>query len=193
MESVCRARGITHRRVSEPNRVAFSGQAAAALLAESVDVVLLYFNRIVSAELYTTAPTFNIHPSLLPAFGGLRALEHARQRGVRFVGATMHLVSAEPDAGPIVAQVAAPIWPPCPPDRLADLSFVQRIYLSLLLIDLVEQHALDVTAAGTGKVKYKAQLPFTDRCNPAIQDSRLNIFVRRLEEARGMNVTTCKL
>ena len=52
---------------------------------------------------------FNIHPSLLPAFPGLRTHERALEAGVKLHGCTVHLVTAELDAGPIVIQAAVPV------------------------------------------------------------------------------------
>ncbi len=51
----------------------------------------------------------NIHPSLLPAFPGLDAIPHAFAHGVRVTGCTVHLVTAEVDAGPILAQRAVEV------------------------------------------------------------------------------------
>lgn len=51
----------------------------------------------------------NIHPSLLPAFPGEHAQRQALAHGVRVSGATVHLVTAELDGGPIVAQSAVPV------------------------------------------------------------------------------------
>ncbi|MGK5085679.1 phosphoribosylglycinamide formyltransferase [Bdellovibrionota bacterium FG-1] len=48
----------------------------------------------------------NIHPALLPAFPGLESYRQAFQYGVKLTGATVHLVEAEVDAGPICAQEA---------------------------------------------------------------------------------------
>jgi phosphoribosylglycinamide formyltransferase-1 len=51
----------------------------------------------------------NIHPALLPSFKGLDTHARALAAGVRLHGCTVHLVTAEMDAGPIVAQAAAPV------------------------------------------------------------------------------------
>jgi len=51
----------------------------------------------------------NIHPSLLPAFTGLRTHERALAAGVKLHGCTVHFVTADLDAGPIVAQAAVPV------------------------------------------------------------------------------------
>ena len=62
---------------------------------------------------------FNIHPSLLPAFPGLHTHERALQAGVKLHGCTVHYVTAELDAGPIVIQAAVPVRPGDSPDALA--------------------------------------------------------------------------
>ena len=51
----------------------------------------------------------NIHPSLLPAFPGQDAQRQAWEHGVKVTGATVHFVTADLDAGPIVSQASVPV------------------------------------------------------------------------------------
>jgi phosphoribosylglycinamide formyltransferase-1 len=54
----------------------------------------------------------NVHPSLLPEFaGGMDAVEQALRAGVKMTGATVHLVTGELDAGPILVQESVPVLP----------------------------------------------------------------------------------
>jgi len=77
----------------------------------------------------------NIHPSLLPAFPGLEAQRQALEYGVTVTGATVHVVTAELDGGPIVLQAAVPVLPD---DTVESLS--ARI--------LIEEHRLYPRAIG---------------------------------------------
>ena len=95
-----------------PDRVAYDQALAALLLARRVDLVCLAgFMRLVGRPLLDAFPNriLNIHPSLLPSFPGLDAQRQALEHGVRVTGATVHLVTAELDAGPIVLQAAVPV------------------------------------------------------------------------------------
>jgi len=61
----------------------------------------------------------NVHPSLLPAFGGgMDAVEQALAHGVKVSGCTVHLVTDEVDAGPILVQAAVPVEPGDTPETL---------------------------------------------------------------------------
>lgn len=52
----------------------------------------------------------NVHPSLLPMFaGGMDAIEQALESGLKFTGATVHIVTAQLDGGPILVQDSVPI------------------------------------------------------------------------------------
>ena len=95
-----------------PGRDAYDRALAAALETHRVNLVCLAgFMRLVGLPLLAAFPNrlLNIHPSLLPAFPGLDAQRQALEYGVRFSGATVHLVTSELDGGPIVLQAAVPV------------------------------------------------------------------------------------
>ena len=95
-----------------PDREAYDRALADLLLARGVALVCLAgFMRLVGRPLLDAFPNriLNIHPSLLPSFPGLDAQRQALEHGVRVTGATVHLVNAELDAGPIVLQAAVPV------------------------------------------------------------------------------------
>lgn len=61
----------------------------------------------------------NIHPSLLPAFPGLKTHERAIEAGCRFAGATVHRVTSELDHGEYLDQAVVPVLPDDTPETLA--------------------------------------------------------------------------
>jgi phosphoribosylglycinamide formyltransferase-1 len=94
------------------DRNAYDRAIADILRARQVSLVCLAgFMRLIGAPLLDAFPDriLNIHPSLLPAFPGLDAQRQALEHGVRVAGATVHLVTAELDAGPIILQAAVPV------------------------------------------------------------------------------------
>ena len=109
----------------------------AALMAE-IDrhhptlVVLAGFMRILTPGFvaHYAGRLVNIHPSLLPAFPGLRTHERALEAGCQVAGATVHQVTAELDHGPILAQAVVPVLPGDTPETLANrvLSQEHRLY-----------------------------------------------------------------
>jgi len=76
-------------------------------------VVLAGFMRVLTAQFVERyrGRLINIHPSLLPAFAGLHTHRRALDAGVRVHGATVHFVTGQVDAGPIIAQAALPVVP----------------------------------------------------------------------------------
>lgn len=76
-------------------------------------VVLAGFMRVLSKDFVDRFPgrVLNIHPSLLPAFPGVHAVELALEHGVTVTGVTIHLVDEKVDHGPIVAQRPVPVEP----------------------------------------------------------------------------------
>ncbi|TSE29636.1 Phosphoribosylglycinamide formyltransferase [Tepidimonas thermarum] len=108
-----------------PSREAFDAALAEAIGRFDPDgralVVLAGFMRILTPGFVErfAGRLVNIHPSLLPAFPGLHTHQRAIEAGCRFAGATVHLVTAELDHGPILEQAVVPILPGDTPEALA--------------------------------------------------------------------------
>jgi phosphoribosylglycinamide formyltransferase-1 len=83
-------------------------------------VALAGYMRVIKAPLLQAfaGRILNVHPSLLPAFPGLRAWEQALAYGVKFTGCTVHFVDEGVDAGPIVLQQPVPIFVDDTPETL---------------------------------------------------------------------------
>jgi phosphoribosylglycinamide formyltransferase 1 len=74
-------------------------------------VVMAGWMRVITQVLIDAFPQrlINIHPSLLPSFPGIKAIEQALTAQVKITGCTVHLVSLAVDSGPILIQAAVPI------------------------------------------------------------------------------------
>ena len=83
-------------------------------------VIMAGWMRVVTPVLIDAFPDriINIHPSLLPSFKGVRAIEQALEAGVKIAGCTVHLVRPEIDSGPILLQAAVPVLPDDTPETL---------------------------------------------------------------------------
>ena len=93
-----------------------------AITSSSVDYVFLAGYMAILGADFTTAfagRLINIHPSLLPDFKGLNTHQRAIEAQTKYHGATVHLVTAELDDGPIILQARLLILPEDDADRLA--------------------------------------------------------------------------
>lgn len=101
---------VDHRQYA--SREAFDHALATAIDAFTPSLVALAgFMRVLGAGFVQRYPNalLNIHPSLLPAFPGLHTHARALTAGVKVHGATVHFVTPELDAGPIVIQAVVPV------------------------------------------------------------------------------------
>lgn len=120
-----------------PNRAAFDEALGDALAAVAPDwIVCAGYMRVLGPQLVQrfAGRILNIHPSLLPRYPGLHTHAAALAAGDREHGATVHIVTAELDAGPRIAQVRIPVQPDDTPDRLAErlLPCEHRLLLAVL-------------------------------------------------------------
>ncbi len=110
-------------------REAFDTALAQAIDTHAPDLVVLAgFMRILGPECVRRyeGRMLNIHPSLLPAFPGLRTHRRAIEAGCKIAGATVHFVTAQLDHGPIVLQAAVPVLPNDDEDSLSQRVLAQE-------------------------------------------------------------------
>ena len=116
-----------------PDRESFDDAVHDEIVKNGADLVALAgFMRILTPGFVNKWPRrmINIHPSLLPAYKGLHTHERALADGADVHGCTVHHVTAELDAGPIILQAKVPVLAGDTPDTLAArvLTEEHRIY-----------------------------------------------------------------
>lgn len=92
-------------------REEYDAELAGRLAAHDVGLVVgAGYLRLLSGEFLERFPDLiNVHPSLLPEFKGLRAVERALESGASETGVTVHYVTEEVDSGPVIRQERVPI------------------------------------------------------------------------------------
>lgn len=121
-------------------------------LIEAIDkttpglVVMAGFMRILSADFvhHYANRLINIHPSLLPKLRGLDTHSRALAAGVKRHGASVHFVTADLDAGPIIVQAAVPVLKDDTPESLAQRVLQQEHRIYPLAISWFAQDRLQV-------------------------------------------------
>ncbi|MCQ2126197.1 MAG: phosphoribosylglycinamide formyltransferase [Bacteroidaceae bacterium] len=94
------------------NRAEYDALVVAALEKYQVDTIALAGWMRILSEVFIDAyqgRILNLHPALLPSFKGATAIDDAYRSGVRITGCSIHLVTLELDAGPVILQAAVPV------------------------------------------------------------------------------------
>jgi len=182
IEDFCESRKIEHFRIKTMDNNLFSKNANIKFSEfGNLDFAILYFSRLITGEVFDKYPTFNIHPSLLPAFRGLNPIDNAINAKVKFFGATLHLVDNSIDNGPIIGQVCMPIRLNEKEEYLRKVSFIQKVYLSFLILELMEKNCIK-----NRNIDYECinNFPITDRCNPLLTNPGYlkNVFQIQINE-----------
>ncbi len=129
-------------------REAYDRELLALLKESGVELVCLAgFMRLLSPILTRafSGRILNIHPALLPSFPGLDAQRQAFEHGVKVSGATVHLVTEELDAGPIVVQQAVAVQEDDTAETLAAriLSVEHQLYPRAVRTLLAGSHRIE--------------------------------------------------
>ena len=124
-------------RIHGRDRAAFEAELIRHLDASRPEIIVLAgFMRILTPDFtrHYAGRMLNIHPSLLPKYPGLHTHARAIEAGDAEAGATVHEVTADLDAGPILGQARVPVLPGDTPDDLAARVLVQehRLYPAVL-------------------------------------------------------------
>ncbi|MBB1060251.1 phosphoribosylglycinamide formyltransferase [Marilutibacter spongiae] len=100
-------------------------------------IVCAGYMRLLDSNVVEARPgrMINIHPSLLPAFKGLHTHQQALDAGVPVHGASVHVVTAELDGGPVIAQARVPVQAGDDADRLAARVLEREHPLLLATVD----------------------------------------------------------
>jgi phosphoribosylglycinamide formyltransferase 1 len=95
------------------SREDYDRELAGRVAAHDVGLVVgAGYMRVLSSVFLERFPAIlNVHPSLLPQFRGLHAVQRALEAGVKETGVTVHFMVEEVDAGPIVTQERVPVLP----------------------------------------------------------------------------------
>ena len=119
--------GIPHVRVPHKDE----DKMIELFKAWNVDLIILAgYMRVIKNPAAFPAPMINVHPSLLPKYKGLNAVEQAMDSGDSVTGCTVHYVTEELDGGTIIAQQEVPILPD---DTIESLTkAIQRMEYGLL-------------------------------------------------------------
>jgi phosphoribosylglycinamide formyltransferase-1 len=108
-------------------------------------VVMAGWMRIVTPVLVDAFPQqmINLHPSLLPSFPGIHAVEQALKANVKITGCTVHFVEVAVDSGPIILQAAVPVLPEDTPDTLHGRIQVQEHQIMVGAIAKIQRSIRD--------------------------------------------------
>lgn len=137
---------INHRDYKK--REDFDRQIVQTLQEYDIDwVILAGWMRVLTPVFIEAFPKriINIHPSLLPSFKGVRAVEQALAAGVKITGCTVHLVVPEVDSGSILIQAAVPVLPNDTPETLHARIQVQEHKILVEAIALAASFCCAVT------------------------------------------------
>jgi phosphoribosylglycinamide formyltransferase 1 len=164
-----KAAGYETHRLEYSDAQTFSTKACEIFESSACTDVLLFYTRRVASPLIDSIRVWNIHPALLPAFPGLRAVEQALRAQVRVLGATLHRVDAELDRGPIVAQVATHLPLGTRAERAHRISYLQKVWLAMVWVEQTSPHA-----AAEPEPNARVNRPSAMLASPELKDANLH-------------------
>lgn len=174
-------------RIPERDNNRFSALAAASFEKSDVDLVLTFFTRLITSEIFTRWTTVNIHESLLPAFTGFSAIDRAHKERVRFFGSTMHLVDKSIDGGRILAQAACPVSAADNLESLSRIAFIQKTYF-LLLIQEANLAGIELSNRDKFLEHFSSLRAIAPGFSPSLSDPLLIESIEKLDERNNSDL-----
>jgi phosphoribosylglycinamide formyltransferase-1 len=113
LEDFCLRSEIGFVRLDSSDREEFDRRLTSTCIEARLDLIVLTFDKLLPKRLVESYPNriINIHMSRLPAFKGFRAIPRAIEAGVKYLGATIHEVNNDMDAGSIISQCLVSVGP----------------------------------------------------------------------------------
>lgn len=162
-EGAARRVKAEHIRIQEKAKKLFSAKVAATVRELKINNILLFFDRLVSPELFDSVETYNIHPAALPAFKGLRGVEDAFDARVRLLGCSLHRVDESIDGGELIMQIACGVNPEWPLARWQKRAYLMKVYCGLVWVS-------EAMRAGSHRVPVNASHGIPDKWMASFQE-----------------------
>jgi phosphoribosylglycinamide formyltransferase-1 len=128
--------GVPTVRIDYKDRKAADDELTSACIEARLDLLCLTYDKIIPSLLieHCGGKIINVHPALLPAFRGMKAVQQALSARACFSGVTIHEVDKEVDHGPIICQGVEPIME-CDTDELLNCrlyNLMRPMYLQVI-------------------------------------------------------------
>lgn len=113
LESFCLTHDIEFLRLDSGDRKRFDEELVDSAVNAQLDLIVLTFDKLVPNEIIEEyrGKIINVHMSLLPSFKGFKAIQRALDAGVKYIGASIHEVTDDPDSGSIISQCLVSVRP----------------------------------------------------------------------------------
>jgi phosphoribosylglycinamide formyltransferase 1 len=188
IEAFCKKNQLPLQRIEYESHAQFSIDLHKYIQSiGGVDIVFLYFLRILTKDFFRAYPCLNIHPSLLPAFRGLNAVKQFLDSGAKFLGATLHLLDEGIDTGDIIAQIQVPVSSRITFEKASKISFLEKVYLTLVGFDLLERNCITFNQ-DFSRFYLDQDLSFSPYANPELQNHRYLEDFTNLMKSEGCTI-----
>lgn len=131
----CKNHHIDYIKIENKNNKKFSKEASDYFETFNIDFIFLFFSRLITSELFNNFLVLNIHPSILPSYKGMNAIEDSLKDGALFQGCTLHIVNEDMDGGQKIVQTVLPIIDNKNLTQINKVSFLQKLLVLLILVD----------------------------------------------------------